>query len=63
MPINFRRWYIGEIVSEMKQSRGDDPEDPKPIRQSRAKHHNDAETRAMQGKSRAHVPSRLIRFT
>lgn len=76
VPINYRRWFINEIVQEMKRSGGNDQEsdptpmggprnisDPNaPVTQSRARSLNTPDARAWRGENRQHVPSRLIRF-
>lgn len=75
LPLNFRRWFINEIVDEMKRSSGheDSEDNPKPlplrqreanpaIEQSRARQLNSPSARAWRGENRQHIPSRLIRF-
>ncbi len=74
LPINFRRWFIHEIVAEMKESSGQgDDDSPKPlsgrafdpnesVRQTRGRQMNTPDARAWRGENRHHVPSRLIRF-
>lgn len=74
LPLNFRRWYINEIVAEMKRtSGGGDDDDPKPmnkpfgnmndgVTQTRGRQLNTPDARAWRGANRQHVPSRLIRL-
>lgn len=53
LPLWQREWFIKRINKEIKASQG----------QSRAAETNDAETRALMGRARAQVPSKLRRFT
>jgi hypothetical protein len=53
IPIWQRIWFIQRLNKELKKSGGD----------SKAAHANSAEARALSGKHRAQVPSKLRRFT
>jgi hypothetical protein len=53
LPLWERKWFIERVQKEMKRANGD----------SRAAHANSADARAMMGRSRAQVPSKLRRFT
>ena len=53
LPIWQRTWFIERVIKEMKDAHGE----------SRAAHANDAQTRALMGKSRTAVPAKLRRFT
>ena len=53
LPIWQREWFIKRINKEIKASQG----------QSRSAESNSAEARALMGRNRSHVPSRLRRFT
>jgi len=57
IPIQYRHWFINRVQEELRKAneKGDG--------QSRAAHDNNAEARAMLGRSRAEVPSKLRRFT
>jgi hypothetical protein len=57
MPVAYKRWLIERIVKEINKG-GDDEPPP-----TKALHQNTPEVRAMQGRQRAQVPSRLRRFT
>ncbi len=54
LPVSYKRWMIERIGKEINKSNDG---------QSRAAHQNTPDIRAMQGKARAQVPSRLKRFT
>ena len=54
LPIWQRMWFIDRIQKEFKDSNKE---------QSRAAHTNDPQTRAMMGRARSQVPSKLRRFT
>ena len=62
LPVPIKRWWIERIVKELNKNgpNGEDPEGGSP---SRALHTNSPELRAMQGRGRSQVPSRLRRFT
>ena len=53
LPIWKRRWFITRLNKEIKDSQG----------ASRGAAQNDPNTRAMQGRARSQVPSKLRRFT
>jgi hypothetical protein len=57
LPVEYKKWFINRISKEIEKSneKGDG--------QSRATHHNTPDLRALQGKARQNVPSRLRRFT
>jgi len=55
IPIWQRFWFLKRLNQEIKSSGKDNG--------SRATHQNDAETRALMGRHRAQVPSKLRRFT
>ena len=58
LPVTYRRWFIERIGKEFEKAKekgGDAP--------SRAAHHNTHDVRALQGKARSQVPSRMRRFT
>jgi hypothetical protein len=57
LPVAYKKWFIERISKEIEKSNENSNG------QSRATHHNTAETRALQGRSRHHVPSKLRRFT
>jgi len=52
-----RTWFIQRISKEMEKAREANSD------ASRAAHHNTPDARAMQGRHRAQVPSKLRRFT
>lgn len=56
VPVVYKRWFIDRIVKELNRG-ADDGQN-----QSRALHQNSPDVRAMQNRSRTHVPSRLRRF-
>lgn len=58
MPVPFKRWYIERIVKELNKGT-----EQGQSTQSRALQHNSPDVRALQGRSRSQVPSRLRRFT
>jgi len=53
LPVWQRVWFIKRINKELKDSQG----------QSHAAHANTADSRAMMGRARSQVPSKLRRFT
>lgn len=58
LPVSYKRWFIERISKEFQKANekgGDAP--------SKAPHHNPPDVRALSGKARAQVPSRLRRFT
>lgn len=57
IPVSYRIWFIRRINAEIKKTseKGDT--------NSRALHQNTPDIRAMQGRMREQVPSRLRRFT
>ncbi len=55
IPIWQRFWFLKRLNEEIKNSAKDNG--------TRAAHQNDAETRALMGRHRAQVPSKLRRFT
>jgi hypothetical protein len=55
MPISYKRWFIERISKEINKD-GKSAE-------SKALHQNTPDVRAMQGKIRSEVPSRLRRFS
>ena len=57
IPVTYKRWFIDRIVKELNKSKEDGGG------QSRAMHDNAPDVRAMQGRARSHVPSKLRRFT
>lgn len=57
LPVPYRMWFINRMSKEMK------PDGEEGNTQSRAAHTNTPEIRALQGRSREHVPSRLRRFS
>lgn len=57
-PVSYKRWLIERIQKEIKKTNGNGQEAG-----TKAAHHNDPQTRALQGKHREHVPARLRRFT
>jgi len=56
IPIWQRIWFIKRINKELKASNQND-------QGSRAAHHNSPDARAMMGRARAQVPSKLRRFS
>ncbi len=61
LPVPIKRWWIERIVKELnKQGPNGEPPDGS---NSRALHQNMPDVRAMQGRARQQVPSRLRRFT
>lgn len=63
LPVPYKRWFIERVVKELNHSGGGTDNDPKPAAASRALNANTPDVRAMQGRQRAQVPSRLRRFT
>jgi len=57
LPVSYKRWFIERIGRELKRTSDDGNT------QSKAAHQNTPDVRALQGKARAQVPSRLRRFT
>jgi hypothetical protein len=57
MPVAYKRWFIERINREFKNT------SEKGQAQSRAAHQNTPDVRALQGRAREQVPSRLRRFT
>jgi hypothetical protein len=57
IPVSYRHWFIKRINDEIKRT--NDSGDPN----SRALHHNTPDVRAMQGRGREQVPSKLRRFS
>ena len=57
MPVTYKRWFIERINKELTRS------SEAGATQSRATHQNSPDVRAMQGRMREQVPSRLRRFT
>ena len=57
LPIWQRVWFINRINTEFKQANEQQRD------ASKAAHHNAPDMRAMQGRARSHVPSKLRRFT
>jgi hypothetical protein len=57
LPVWQRIWFIERISEEIKKSNKNEQS------QSRAMHQNAPDHRAMQGRSRQHVPAKLRRFT
>jgi len=62
MPVRYRRWLIERIDKEIRKAvevnKGGGSQVP-----SKGAHHNTPDVRAMSGKQRAVVPSKLRRFT
>jgi hypothetical protein len=58
LPVYLIRWLIGRINKEIEAA---SKAQSQPA--SKAAHHNSPDVRAMSGKTRAHVPSKLQRFT
>jgi hypothetical protein len=58
MPISYKRWFLERISKELKSGSESGENAP-----SRAAHADTAEMRAMQGRVRSQVPSRMRRFT
>lgn len=65
LPVSIRRWYIERVNKELTKGNKDpdNPDAPPEPGPSRAPQDNSPEVRALQGRARTHVPSRLIRFT
>lgn len=57
MPVQYKRWFLTRISKELQRNTGDNGT------ATRAAHVDTTEMRALQGKTRAEVPSRLKRFT
>jgi len=60
LPVWQRVWFIERINKEIKETNKNNGGDGA---STRAAHHNDPSTRAMQGRHRAQVPAKLRRFT
>lgn len=58
MPVIYKRWFIERVSKEISKS-GENGE----ASASRAAHHNSPDTRALQGRMRQNVPSKLRRFS
>lgn len=58
IPVSYKRWFVERLVRELTQKTADGSDPP-----TRAPHIDTAESRAMQGRAREQVPSRLRRFT
>ena len=58
IPIWQRRWFIERIQKEIKRASEQGNQQP-----TRAMHENSPDVRAMMGRHRAAVPSKLRRFT
>lgn len=58
LPVLYKKWFIERVVKEM--NRGGDDKTPAP---TKALHQNTPDVRALQGRSRLQVPSRLRRFS
>lgn len=58
IPISYKAWFVQRLVRELTQKDKDGSDPP-----SRAAHADTPEFRAMQGRAREQVPSRLRRFT
>jgi len=57
IPVSYKRWFVDRIVREINRSSEDGNT------QTRALHQNTPDVRALQGKAREQMPSRLRRFT
>ncbi len=57
MPVEYKRWFLNRITQELQRNTGDNGT------ATRAAHADTPEMRALSGKTRAEVPSRLKRFT
>lgn len=57
MPVSYKRWFIQRINRELSRTAESGQT------QSRALHQNTPDARAMMGRARENVPSRLRRFT
>jgi hypothetical protein len=57
IPVSYKRWFVDRIVKEINRSSDDGNT------QTRALHQNTPDVRALQGKAREQMPSRLRRFT
>jgi len=57
LPVSYKRWFIDRIVKELNRTSDEG------ATQSRALHQNPPDARALQGKAREQMPSRLRRFT
>lgn len=58
LPVSYKRWFVERIVKEINRSTSEGGSS-----QSRALHQNSPDVRALEGKARTHMPSRLRRFT
>jgi len=61
MPLSYRKWLIERVGKEIKKASEANAEGASNI-PSKGAHHNLPEARAIAGKARAHVPSKLRRF-
>jgi len=57
IPVEYKRWFIKRVEKELSQGKEDG------TNQSKALQHNTPDARALTGKARAQVPSKLRRFT
>jgi hypothetical protein len=57
LPVSYKRWFIDRIGREIKRTNDEGGT------QTRALHQNSPDVRALQGKTREQMPSRLRRFT
>lgn len=57
-PIAYKRWLIKRIEQEIQKAHDAQSDIP-----SKAVHHNTPDVRALTGKTRHQVPSKLTRFT
>jgi len=58
IPVSYKRWFVDRLVQELTRKGPDGSDAP-----TRAAHADTPDVRAMQGRSREQVPSRLRRFT
>lgn len=59
MPVTYKRWFIERISKEINGGKTNDS-NPQPL--TKAIHQNSPDIRALQGKTRQHVPAKLRRF-
>ena len=57
LPVSYKRWFIERIGKEISKTSDSG------ATQTRALHQNSPDVRALQGKAREQMPSRLRRFT
>ena len=62
LPVSYRRWLVERIDKEIRAAAKANSEGGNQV-PSKGAHHNTPEARAMSGKQRAQVPSKLRRFT